>query len=146
MGSFFRIRNFGCQIRNQRPKRHTNGWCSHCIAENCARNPAYRSDSARHKLTNLWNTRSCFASINMPKRSSTGVNLQPIYEPISTYLSKFCFVIPGSRNQFGQKMTFCGRKLFDPASTKMFKLIFKSYIFDHWVPWQRKCPGSGDKN
>ena len=25
---------FLCQIRNQRPKRHKNGWCSHHIAEN----------------------------------------------------------------------------------------------------------------
>ena len=30
---FLRIRNFPCQIRNQRPKRHKNGWCSNRIAE-----------------------------------------------------------------------------------------------------------------
>ena len=31
--SFSRIRNYRCQIRNQRPKRHRNGWRSHRIAE-----------------------------------------------------------------------------------------------------------------
>ena len=42
-GDFFPIRNFGCQIRNQRPKRYTYGWRSHRIAEkNGEHNLAYR--------------------------------------------------------------------------------------------------------
>ena len=31
--NFFRVPNCRCQIRNQRPKRHKIGWCSHRIAE-----------------------------------------------------------------------------------------------------------------
>ena len=39
---FFQIRNFRCHIRNQRPKRHKNGCCSHRIAEqNSGHNPTY---------------------------------------------------------------------------------------------------------
>ena len=34
MRSFFiRIRNFRCQIRNQRPKRRKNWWCGHRTAD-----------------------------------------------------------------------------------------------------------------
>ena len=70
-----------------------------------------------------------FLEFNMSQRSSTDVNLQPIYEPIDAYFSEFYFVIPGSRNGIGQKLTFCGRKLFDPASMKNAQINFERLYF-----------------
>ena len=65
-----------------------------------------------------------FREYNISQRVSTGL-LQPIYETISIYFFKeFWFVIACSRNQFGQKIAFCGRKLFDPASSKNARISF----------------------
>ena len=65
-----------------------------------------------------------FREYNMSKRSSTGVNLQPIYEPISTYFFRILFCYSWQQEPNWPKMTFFGRKLFDPASTKNPQIIF----------------------
>ena len=130
--NFCRNRNFGCQIRNQRPKGHKNGWCSRRIAEKIVLETRHTVTTARGTNFKPVQHLLVVREFNMSKRSSTGVNFQPIYEPITSYFFSYSFVIcflcyfviPGSRNQFGQKIEFCGRKLFDPASTKNAKNNF----------------------
>ena len=96
-----RNRNFLCQFRNQRPKRHKNRWCSHCIAEKMVLTTRPTVATAQGTKLKPVHHSLVFRECNISKRSSTGVNLQPIYESTSTYFSEFYFVIPCSMTQFG---------------------------------------------
>ena len=128
--SFFCIPAFRRQIRNQRLKRHKNGWCSHRITEKIVITTRPTVAIARGTRLNPVQHSLVFREYNMSQGSSTGVNLQAIYDPINTYFSEFYFVIPGSRNQFSPKIAFCGRKLLNPASTKNAQIKFKK--LDLW--------------
>ena len=48
------------------------------------------------------------------------------------------------RNQFGQKIAFCGGKLFDPASMKNSQINFRICLYNHWLSRHKKCQGSGN--
>ena len=82
---FVRNRNFRCQIRNQRPKRHKNGWCSNRIAEKMVITTRPTAATARGTELKPVQHSLVFREYNMSQRSSTDVHLQPIYEPISIY-------------------------------------------------------------
>ena len=128
--SFFRIRNFRCQVRNQRPKRHKNGWCSHRIAEKMVITTRPTVATARGTTLKPVQHSLVFREYNMSQRSSTAVNLQPIYEAVNTYFTEFYFIIPGSRN-LAKKSHFAAANSLTLPTRKMLKLIFKSYICDH---------------
>ena len=70
-----------------------------------------------------------FREYNVSQRSSTGVKCSQYMSQSALIFSEFYFVIPGSRNQFDQKIAFCGLKLFDLAGTKNPQIIFlKLYL------------------
>ena len=60
--SHFLIPNFWCQIWNQCPRRHRNGWCSHHIAQKWWSQLNLPQQQCEALSLSLWNIRSCFAS------------------------------------------------------------------------------------
>ena len=83
-----------------------------------------------------------FRQYSMSQRSSTGVNLQPIYEPISTYFFRILLCYSWQQGQIWPKKRILRPQTLRPGQNeKCSNYFFKSNICNHWVSWRQKMSG-----